>query len=276
MLPPWIILFTTLYTTAQNTEKSCAFRNKENQFVSQSYQDRRNRAVSFDTDNSQPTKLDAKCHRYNEYFLSENDLQKHLRAECYSKQIRKQIFESTKHIENSKYRLAIQDILWRSKILFDPTPSIVNIPPQSAIKTGDYPPVYSKQYAASNKDQEIKFQETQKLLERDHIEEPTSPWSSPIVLVKKKDKTMRFCIDYRRLNAITIKDASPLLRIDEIFDQLEDASYYTKFDFKSGYFQIPLKRGPSENRIFDSRQSLSIYRTITRDNKRTRYFSTRN
>ncbi|CAF4359860.1 unnamed protein product, partial [Rotaria sordida] len=131
----------------------------------------------------------------------------------------------------------IQDILWRNKILFDPTPSIINIPSQSAIKTGDHPPIYSKQYSASYKDQEIKFQETQKLLERGQIEESTSSWSSPIVLVKKKDKTMRFCIDYRRLNAITIKDAFPLPRIDEIFDQLSDATYYTKFDFKSGYFQ---------------------------------------
>ncbi|CAF4746916.1 unnamed protein product, partial [Rotaria magnacalcarata] len=69
----------------------------------------------------------------------------------------------------------------------------------------------------------MKFQETKKLLERGQIEESTSPWSSPIVLVEKKDKTMRFCIDYRRLNAITIKDAFPLPRIDEIFDQLSDA-----------------------------------------------------
>ena len=97
-----------------------------------------------------------------------------------------------------------------------------------------------KQYPASNYDQEIKFQETQKLLEWDQIEESTSPWSSPIVLVEKKDKTIRFCIDYRRLNAITIKDAFSLPRIDKIFDQLPDAMYYTKFDFKSGYFHVPL------------------------------------
>ncbi|CAF4780676.1 unnamed protein product, partial [Rotaria sp. Silwood2] len=82
----------------------------------------------------------------------------------------------------------------------------------------------------------------QKLLERGQIEESTSPWSSPIVLVKKKDKTMRFCIDYRQLNAITIKDAFPLPRIDETFDQLSDATYYTKFDFKSGYYQVPLSK----------------------------------
>jgi transposase InsO family protein len=178
-----------------------------------------------------------------------------LRTQCYSEQIRKQIFESTAHIENPKHQLAIQDILWRNKILFDPTPSIINIPPQLAIRTGDNPPVYSKQYPASNKDQEIKSEETKKLFERGQIEESTSPWSSPIVLVKKKDKTLRFCIDYRRLNAITMKDAFPLPRIDEIFDQLADAMYYTKFDFKSGYFQVPLSKEDRPKTAFSTRDN---------------------
>ena len=110
------------------------------------------------------------------------------------------------------------------------------------METGDHSLIYSKQYPASNYNQEIKFQETQKLLERIQTEESTSPWSSPIVLAKKKDKTVRFCIDYRRLNAITIKDAFPLPRIDKIFDQLPDEMYYTKFDFKSGYFHVPLSK----------------------------------
>ncbi|CAM4981831.1 unnamed protein product [Rotaria socialis] len=101
----------------------------------------------------------------------------------------------------------------------------------------------------------MKFQETQKLLERGQIEESTSPWSSPIVLVKKKDKTMRFCIDYRRLNAVTIKDAFPLPRIDEIFDQLSDAVYYTKFDFKSGYFQVPLSKEDRPKTAFSTRDN---------------------
>ena len=78
------------------------------------------------------------------------------------------------------------------------------------METGDHSLIYLKQYPASNYDQEIKFQETQKLLERGQIEESTSPWSSPIVLVERKDKTIRFCIDYRRLNAITINPL-PLL-----------------------------------------------------------------
>ena len=64
------------------------------------------------------------------------------------------------------------------------------------METGDHSSIYSKQHPASNYDQEIKFQETQKLLERGQIEESISPWPSPIVLAKKKDKTIRFCIDY--------------------------------------------------------------------------------
>ena len=212
-------------------------------------------AVTDTVDNSNDNNANNYCYKCHEYFLSGNDLQKHLRAQCYSDQLRKQILESTKHIENPKQQSTIQDILWRNKILFDPTPSIINIPPQSAIKTGDHPPIYSKQYSASQKDQEIKFQETQKLLDRGQIEESTSPWSSPIVLVKKKDNTMRFCIDYRRLNSITMKDAFPLPRMDEIFDQLYDATYYTKFDFKSGYFQVPLSEEDRPKTAFSTRDN---------------------
>ena len=66
---------------------------------------------------------------------------------------------------------------------------------------------------------------------------------------------MRFCIDYRRLNAVTIKDAFPLPRIDEIFDQLSDAMYYTKFDFKSGYFQVPLSKEDRPKTAFSTRDN---------------------
>ncbi|CAF3381537.1 unnamed protein product, partial [Rotaria sp. Silwood2] len=239
----------TIYTTTQNSFPT------HDKLIRQSYFKSKPRAVLNKKDNSNTNILDVICHECNEYFLSGNDLQKHLREQCYSEQLRQQISSLTKHIENGNNRSKIQDILWRNKIFFDPTPSIINIPPQSAIKTGDHPPIYSKQYSCSAKDQDIKFQEMQKLLERGQIEESTSPWSSPIVLVKNKDKTMRFCIDYRRLNDITIKDAFPLPRIDEIFDQLSDAMYYTKFDFKSGYFQIPLCKEDRPKTAFSTRDN---------------------
>ncbi|CAF4587004.1 unnamed protein product, partial [Rotaria sp. Silwood2] len=245
---------TICYSTSSPTKQNSSF-NKYNQSTFRNSIKPKYRAVTNKHDNSNEEKIDILCDNCNEYFLSGNDLQKHLRAKCYSTEIRQKIFDLTKHIENEKNRSKIEDILWHNKILFDPTPSIINIPPQSAIKTGDHPPIYSKQYSSSPKDQDIKLQETQKLLERGQIEESTSPWSSPIVLVKKKDKTMRFCIDYRRLNAITIKDAFPLPRIDEIFDQLSDAMYYTKFDFKSGYFQVPLSKEDRPKTAFSTRDN---------------------
>ncbi|CAF4146648.1 unnamed protein product, partial [Rotaria sordida] len=127
----------TIYATTQIPTKNNSILNERHQTSTRHYNKLKSRAVLRKRDNSNQEKLNIICHHCNEHFLSGNDLQKHLRAECYSEQIRKQIFESTKHIENPKHRLEIQDILWRNKILFDPTPSIINIPPQSAIKTAD-------------------------------------------------------------------------------------------------------------------------------------------
>ncbi|CAF3930819.1 unnamed protein product, partial [Rotaria magnacalcarata] len=122
-----------------------------------------NSLINIQNNYSNPPNSNITCQQCNEHFLSGNDLQKHLRTQCYSDQIRNQIIESTKHLENEKQRLAIQDILWRNKILFDPTPSIINISLQSAIKTGNHPPIYSKQYSCSSTDQDLKHQETQKI-----------------------------------------------------------------------------------------------------------------
>ncbi|KMQ86489.1 krab-a domain-containing protein [Lasius niger] len=82
------------------------------------------------------------------------------------------------------------------------------------------------------------------------IEESQSPWVSPAVMIKKKDGTLRFCIDYRRLNAITVKDSYPLPRIDDILDQLSGNSWFSTLDLKSGYWQVKVRPSDKEKTAF--------------------------
>ena len=67
-----------------------------------------------------------------------------------------------------------------------------------------------------------------------------SPWASPIVLVPKKDGSLRLCVDFRRLNALTKKDVYPLPRVEDILDTLGDAKCFTSLDLASGYWQLEL------------------------------------
>ena len=86
-----------------------------------------------------------------------------------------------------------------------------------------------------------------------HIRPSTSPFGAPILLVKKKDGTMRMCIDYRGLNDITVKNTFPIPRIDDLHDQLGKAHYFTKLDLYSGYHQIQITTGDEHKTAFTSR-----------------------
>ena len=68
-----------------------------------------------------------------------------------------------------------------------------------------------------------------------------SPWGAPVIFVKKKDGTLRLCIDYRELNKMTIKNRYSLPRIDDMFDQLRGAMVFSKFDLSFGYHQVKIK-----------------------------------
>ena len=85
---------------------------------------------------------------------------------------------------------------------------------------------------------EIVKEELEKMLESNTIRPSISPWASPIVLVTKKDGTTRFCIDYRKLNDVTRKDAFPLPRTDECLDVLSGAKYFCTLDLASGFWQV--------------------------------------
>ncbi|GJY21580.1 putative reverse transcriptase domain-containing protein [Tanacetum coccineum] len=81
----------------------------------------------------------------------------------------------------------------------------------------------------------------QELSEKGFIRPSSSPWGAPVLFVKKKDGSFRMCIDYRELNKLTIKNRYPLPRIDDLFDQLQGSSVYSKIDLCSGYHQLRIR-----------------------------------
>ncbi|GFO36958.1 Pol polyprotein [Plakobranchus ocellatus] len=93
-------------------------------------------------------------------------------------------------------------------------------------------------------------QHIQELANKGIIKPSSSPYASPIVVVRKKDGSIRLCIDYRKLNAITRKDAFPLPRIDESFDSLCGAKYFSTLDLASGYHQVAMEETDQEKTAF--------------------------
>ena len=91
-------------------------------------------------------------------------------------------------------------------------------------------PIAKRPYRmAANELEELKKQ-LRELQEKGYIRPSSSPWGSLVLFVKKKDGSLRMCIDYRSLNEVTIKNKYPLPRIDDLFDQLKDAKYFSKID----------------------------------------------
>ncbi|KAI3470676.1 hypothetical protein Pfo_027339 [Paulownia fortunei] len=99
---------------------------------------------------------------------------------------------------------------------------------------------------------ELKVQ-LQELLDKGFIRPSYSPWGAPVLFVKKKDGTLRLCIDYRELNKITVKNKYPLPRIDDLFDQLQGASVFSKIDLRFGYHQLKIKEEDIPKTAFRTR-----------------------
>ncbi|TYK11938.1 ty3-gypsy retrotransposon protein [Cucumis melo var. makuwa] len=99
---------------------------------------------------------------------------------------------------------------------------------------------------------ELKVQ-LQELLDKGFIRPSVSPLGAPVLFVKKKDGSMRLCIDYRELNKVTVKNKYPLPRIDDLFDQLQGATVFSKINLQSGYHQLRIKDGDVPKTAFRSR-----------------------
>ena len=108
------------------------------------------------------------------------------------------------------------------------------------IDTGDHPPIKQPPRRIPQAQRAVVEEEVKKMLEQGIVEPSCSPWASPIVLVTKKDGSVRFCVDYRRLNSVTKKDAYPLPRIHESLDTLSGSRFFSTMDMASGYWQLKM------------------------------------
>ena len=124
------------------------------------------------------------------------------------------------------------------------------------IDTAGAKPVKSAPYRHSKVERDIESAEIDKMLKQGIIEPSTSPWASPVVLVKKRDGTTRFCVDYRKLNALTLKDAYPLPRIEETIDALSGSQWFCTVDAASGYWQVAMADEDKEKTAFATKRGL--------------------
>ncbi|GJY46603.1 putative nucleotidyltransferase, ribonuclease H [Tanacetum coccineum] len=102
-------------------------------------------------------------------------------------------------------------------------------------------PVARTPYRLAPSEMQELSNQLQELADRGFIRPSTSPWGAPVLFVKKKDGSFRMCIDYRELNKLTIKNRYPLPKIDDLFDQLQGSSVYSKIDLRSGYHQLRVR-----------------------------------
>ncbi|CAF4616841.1 unnamed protein product, partial [Rotaria magnacalcarata] len=122
----------------------------------------------------------------------------------------------TEHITNNQDRLDFLDILHHT------------------IPTADARPTSARPFYKTPQQRDVLHKEVEKLLHDNVIRGSTSPWASPVILKKKPDGTYRFIVDFRRLNAITKKDAYPQLTTEELLNRLAGHRFFTKLDLKSG------------------------------------------
>jgi hypothetical protein len=123
----------------------------------------------------------------------------------------------------------------------------------------DMAPISRRSYQMPpNELAELKTQ-LQDLLEKGFIRPSSSPWGCPAIFVKKKDQTLRMCMEYRPLNEVTIKNKYPLPRIDILFDQLTRARVFSKIDLRSGYHQIRIRPEDIPKTAFTTRYGLFEY-----------------
>lgn len=133
---------------------------------------------------------------------------------------------------------------------------------QHYIDTGSHQPLRQRPYRVSAEERRVITTQVEDMLRRDVIQPSHSPWASPVVLVRKKDGSIRFCVDYRRLNKVTRKDVYPLPRIDDALDSLQGAEFFSSLDLRSGYWQVPMAAADRQKTAFITPDGLYEFKVM--------------
>ena len=111
-------------------------------------------------------------------------------------------------------------------------------------------PIFQQPYRCGIERRKAEEAEVRRMLQAEVIEPSTSEWASPVILVPKPDGSLRFCVDYRKLNAVTKRDSYPMPRMDECIDSLGDATLFSTLDCNSGYWQLPIAKDDQDKTTF--------------------------
>ena len=124
------------------------------------------------------------------------------------------------------------------------------------IDTQTVQPIKQRPYRVSPAQRKAIEEEVNKMLQNDVIKHSTSPWASPVLLVPKPDGSMRFCIDFRKLNSVTAKDSYPIPRIDDILDNLNGSAFFSSMDLMCGFWQVEMAEDSKEKTAFVTHDGL--------------------
>lgn len=165
---------------------------------------------------------------------------------------------SSEHLNNDQIA-SLQNLLLKYKNVFSESSEDIgrtNLT-KHKINTGTALPIRQPCRRLPIGKRDIEKEELNKMIDRGIIEPSSSPWAANIVLVLKKDGKTRFCVDYRQLNDVTIKDAYPLPRVDECLDSLSNSKWFSSMDLNSGFWQIAMAPEDKEKTAFNT--SLGLY-----------------
>ena len=150
-----------------------------------------------------------------------------------------QVHEAISPHLNEKDRIKLAQLLSEFSDVFNDKLDTCNVTSHK-INTGRNTPIKQRPRRLPHAYRDEADQQIQEMLANGIITPSVSPWSSPIVLVRKKNGDLSFCVDYRKLNQITVNDSHPLPLISDLLDSVKDAKYFSLLDLRSGYWQIPV------------------------------------